>query len=221
MEFKNVLKIALISILFLYLIHLTFFWFNLDPGFYGIVPRKVSGLIGIFTSPFVHANWPHLFSNTPPLVILISMLLYFHYKSAGLVVVIISLSTGILVWFLARPVSHIGISGVLYGLVGFIGSNGIFRKDIQSISLSLIVLVYFGGMATGLVPGQEKISWESHLFGVLSGIITSFFMRHNRPNQDALDNLDPQEEKKEYFLPRDVFKRAQNSFLHRVFAVSS
>ena len=36
----------------------------------GIKPRTVEGLIGIPLSPFLHANWGHLISNTVPLLIL-------------------------------------------------------------------------------------------------------------------------------------------------------
>ena len=41
---------------------------------YGILPRKVDGLMGIFWSPLLHADFAHLIANSGPLVLLLIML---------------------------------------------------------------------------------------------------------------------------------------------------
>ena len=51
---------------------------DLSSGFqldgYGILPRKVDGLMGIFWSPLLHADFAHLIANSGPLVLLLIML---------------------------------------------------------------------------------------------------------------------------------------------------
>ena len=41
---------------------------------YGLVPRRLVGLVGIPTMPFLHANLHHLISNTIPLSVLLILL---------------------------------------------------------------------------------------------------------------------------------------------------
>jgi membrane associated rhomboid family serine protease len=41
---------------------------------YGIVPRRLGGLVGIAAMPFLHANLQHVLSNTVPLVVLLILL---------------------------------------------------------------------------------------------------------------------------------------------------
>lgn len=210
MDFKKAFKISLFLALCLFLIHFIGVWSEFDVSFLGIYPRKISGLYGIFSAPFIHGNWQHLISNTPPLIALVTLLFYFHQKIAVKTLIGVWFLTGIFVWIFARPVYHIGFSGILYGLVAFVAWNGIFRRDIKSIALSLIILIYFGGMIAGILPGQEKISWESHLLGGIAGVIISFFSR----NEDPPSNPETMEEEEEYFLDRDTFKPSRNSFLH-------
>ncbi|MEY2904024.1 MAG: hypothetical protein RJA52_40 [Bacteroidota bacterium] len=217
MEFKKAFKISFLFGFWLFLIHILAVWSILDLGFLGIYPRKIHGLLGILTAPFIHGSWEHLYSNAPPLIALFTLLFYFHQKIAVKIILGVWLLTGIFVWIFARPVYHIGFSGVLYGLVAFIGWNGIFRKDMKSISLSLMILIYFGGMASGILPGQEKISWESHLLGAISGIIISYFYRNNGKEEEMPKG---NEEEQSYFLDRDTFKPFQNSFLRTFFEVS-
>ncbi len=212
MEFKKAFKISLLLALFLILIHIIGVWSKFDLSFLGIYPRKISGLFGIFTAPFIHGNWQHLYSNIPTMIALVNLLFYFHQKIAVKTFLGIWFLSGIFVWIFARQVYHIGFSGILYGLVAFVAWNGIFRRDIKSIALSLIILIYFGGMIVGILPGQEKISWESHLLGGMAGVIISFFTRNEDLPRDP-ETLE-EEEGENYFLDRNTFKPSRNSFLH-------
>ncbi len=152
--------------------------FNLNfPYEFGLYPRTVSGLIGIITSPLIHSGYPHLLSNTFPLFMLSAGILYFYPETANRVLGIIYISTGILVWLLARSVYHIGASGLIYGFAAFLFFSGIFKRDNRSIGLSLLVTFLYGGLVWGILPGQPGISWESHFFGGISGIICAFIFR--------------------------------------------
>ena len=49
--------------------------FNLQLDSWGIVPRRLSGLAGVLFSPFLHAGFGHLLSNTVPLIVLLVLLM--------------------------------------------------------------------------------------------------------------------------------------------------
>ncbi|MDN5205324.1 rhomboid family intramembrane serine protease [Fulvivirgaceae bacterium BMA10] len=148
-----------------------------DFGEFGILPGKLSGVIGIITGPLIHSDFTHLFSNTVPLLILGVGLIYFYNKIAFEVVLWIYLMTGFWVWLTAREAYHIGSSGIVYGLVAFLFFSGVFRRDAKSIAVSLTVAFLLGGMIYGIFPVNENISWESHLFGAISGIFCAFYFR--------------------------------------------
>jgi membrane associated rhomboid family serine protease len=149
MEFKKAFKISFLFGLWLFLIHIIGVWSILDLGFLGIYPRKLEGLIGILTAPFIHGSWEHLYSNTPPLIALFTLLFYFHQKIAIKTILGVWLLTGIFVWIFARPVYHIGISGILYGLVSFVAWNGIFKIHCTLLNHTNLLWGYDSGYFAG------------------------------------------------------------------------
>jgi membrane associated rhomboid family serine protease len=152
--------------------------FQLDfPYWFGLHPRSLSGLIGIITSPLIHAGFTHLLSNTVPVFLLSAGIIYFYPETAFRVITIIYIFTGVLVWLFARPVYHIGASGLIYGFAAFLFFSGIFKRDNRSIGLSLLVVFLYGGMVWGILPGQPGISWESHFFGGVTGIVCAYLFR--------------------------------------------
>lgn len=157
------------------------YWIDIYPYKLGILPRNFSGLVGIFTSPLIHGGFSHLISNTAPLIFMGLGIFYFYPKVAYKVFTIIYLGTGILVWIFAREVYHIGASGIIYGFVSFLFFSGIFRKDNRSIALALIVILFYGGLIWGVLPIEKGVSWESHLFGAIAGIIAAFIFRKVDP----------------------------------------
>ena len=175
---------------------------------WGVFPRDWDGFIGIITAPFVHSDWQHLMSNSLPMFMLLGMLMVFYKRVAIPSVVIITLFTGFTVWLFARESYHVGASGVVYGLVSFLAWTGVFRRNLKSIILALVILVMYGGYFHGIVPNKEGVSWESHLFGGLAGIFTAFLFK-NVKEEDEIERQDPWadvEEQEEYFLPRDTFE---------------
>ncbi|MDF1698997.1 MAG: rhomboid family intramembrane serine protease [Saprospiraceae bacterium] len=184
---------------------------------WGIYPREWEGAIGIFTAPFIHSDWQHLMSNSLPMFMLLSLVMVFYKRVAIPAITIITLFTGFVVWLFARESYHIGASGVVYGLVGFLAWTGIFRRNLKSIILALVILVMFGGYFHGIVPTKEGVSWESHLFGALVGIFTAFLFKNVR-EEDEFSRPDPwadERGKTEYFLPRDAFDLTKEERYHR------
>ncbi|MEP7145932.1 MAG: rhomboid family intramembrane serine protease [bacterium] len=152
-----------------------------DISTYGVLPRKINGLFGILTAPLIHADFSHLISNSITLFLLLFGILYFYRTSVIKVFFIIYIADGFLVWLFARQAYHIGASGLVYGFAGFLFFSGLFRKDRRSMALSLLIVFLYGGMVWGVLPTDPKISFESHLFGALIGIVCAFIFRKNDP----------------------------------------
>ena len=171
----------------LWIVHLLSLLFNEDLSKLGLLPRNLIGLLGILTSPLIHADFSHLISNTIPLIILGWIIFYFYPKVSYILFIFMYLVTGLLVWIFARQVYHIGASGIVYGFVSFLFFSGIFRRDNKSISLALIITFLYGGLVWGMIPGLKGISWESHLFGAITGLIAAYMFRNIDPPKKKYD----------------------------------
>ena len=171
----------------LWAVHLLSLLFNEDLSKLGLLPRNLVGLLGILTSPLIHADFSHLISNTIPLIILGWIIFSFYPKLSYLLFVFIYLLTGLLVWIFARQVFHIGASGIVYGFVSFLFFSGIFRRDNTSIALALVITFLYGGLVWGMIPGWEGISWESHLFGAITGLLAAYLFRKIDPPTKKYD----------------------------------
>ncbi len=152
---------------------------------FGIYPRDVSSLTGILTAPFIHSDWKHLISNSFPLFALSTIMVVFYKRLIVATYIGIILLTGISVWLFARESYHLGISGVVYGLIGFIFWAGLFRENTRSIILSLVILIAYSGYFQGLTP-EEGVSWESHLFGAMSGAFLAFAFKNIEVDEEEL-----------------------------------
>lgn len=149
----------------------------LDVDFHelGIFPRKMESIKGIVTAPFVHGGFDHLLSNTAPFFLLATAIIYFYRKMAYRLIAFCWLLTGLAVWIGGRYSWHIGASGLVYAFASFLFFAGVLNKERRLIAISLLVSFLYGGLIWGLFPGKKGISWESHLFGFLSGFIFAFF----------------------------------------------
>jgi len=212
-HFYDSLRLPAYFIIGIWLIHALQYLSGFDFGYYGVYPRTFFGARGILFAPLIHGDWGHLLSNTPPLFAMSAMILFFYRKVAIPSMTIIYLLTGLAVWGFGRSVFHIGASGVVYGLVSFVAFSGLFRRNIKSIILALIVLMYYGGMFLGVLPGQEGISWESHLMGGIVGIIVAFLYRNNREDDEKPKRYsyedDPKLLQEDYFLNRNIFDQTK------------
>ncbi|AFU67281.1 membrane protein, rhomboid superfamily [Psychroflexus torquis ATCC 700755] len=148
---------------------------------FGIVPRTTSGLIGVFTAPFLHGGIGHLLSNTIPLITLLIVLNTIYPTKTLAVFLFVTLAGGLLVWIFGRNANHIGASGLIYGLVAFLIVYGILEKKYIPIGISIGVAVVYGGLIWGIFPFVKSyISWEGHLFGAISGVIIAFLLKNHK-----------------------------------------
>lgn len=176
-KFINSIKIPLLFIVIIWVIKTVETAAGISFSDYGVLPREPSGLIGIVAFPLLHGSWDHLMSNSLPALFLLTGLFYFYPQSSRKVFVILYIVPGILVWLFGRSSYHIGASGLIYALAAFIFFSGIIRRDKRSIVLALLVTFLYGGLVWGVLPLDKKISWEGHLFGGLTGLITAIVFR--------------------------------------------
>lgn len=153
-------------------------WFLLRSrlNIFGIYPRSLFGLVGIICSPFLHANFNHLFFNSIPFFVLGMFILGLGQNVFILATIAIGLISGFCVWLVGRKYLHIGASGVISGYFGFILCLAYFYPTVISLVLAFVALYYFGSIFFGIFPLSEGASWESHLLGLLSGILVAYVM---------------------------------------------
>ena len=145
---------------------------------YGIYPRQLSGLTGLFLPPLIHGSFSHLFTNTAPLLILGTALLYGYPKAAKIVIPAVYIGTGVAVWLFARPVYHAGASSLAFGFMFFVFTIGAIRWDRRAIALSMIVFFLYGSMIWGIFPIKTGVSFESHFFGGMIGFLLAVLLRN-------------------------------------------
>ncbi len=146
---------------------------------YGTYPRDISRIAGVIFTPFLHGSWRHIGNNSTPFIVLSAILFLLYRPVAYRVFFMNYFITGLAVWALARGGTvHIGASGLVFGLFGFVFMSGLFRMDIKSMGISLAVGFFYGGMLMGVLPGQPGISWESHLFGAIAGGTLAWYFRN-------------------------------------------
>jgi len=163
----------------------------------GIRPGKIDGLWGIITSPFIHADARHLFSNSVPLLVL-SWCLFYFYKDLGYgVFPILWILSGFFTWIFGRDSWHIGASGLIYSLTFFLFFSGIFRRYIPLMAVSLMVVFLYGSTVWNMFPIAEivdpSVSWEGHLAGAASGFLCALIFRKQGPQNPP----EPEEEEEE------------------------
>ncbi len=156
---------------------------GIDLGVHGVLPRHIAGLQGILFSPFLHGSYDHLVSNTTPMILLMGTLIFFYDGLWLLAFVLIYFLSGIGLWMGGRENYHIGASGVVYGLTGFLFLSGVLRRDIKLMAISMLVIFLYGGMVWGIFPMFYQVSWEAHLFGLLSGFLVALMFRDTGPKK--------------------------------------
>src|SRR5690625_1653699 len=153
---------------------------SVDLDQYGVRPRSSEGLIGVVTMPFLHGGFGHLIANSGAFLVLGS-LIALTTQRFWLAMVSIAVIGGLGTWLIAQPHSiHIGASGVVYGFAAFLVTWGIRTRKILDILVAVGVIVVYGGLVIGVLPGQPGISWQGHLCGAIAGVLVAWWAAGRR-----------------------------------------
>ena len=140
---------------------------------FGIYPRRLESMPGILLWPLLHAGYGHLIMNTTPLLVMGFFVALRGVKTFIFSSLLILNLAGLGVWTFGRPAFHIGASGLVFGYFGFLVALAWFEKSLLTFSIACLMLFYYGGIIFGILPRDEFVSWEGHLFGLLAGIIAA------------------------------------------------
>jgi membrane associated rhomboid family serine protease len=207
LQFIRKLSFPLCFVGFIWIVHLVQVISGLHFVTLGVSPRDPEGLPGILTGPMIHGSWEHLFFNSVSFLIMGAIMFWFYPGIALRSIIWMYLLSGLGIWLIGERGSfHIGSSGVVYGMVSFVFWSGIFRRNVKSIVLALVVLVLYAGFFEGIVPGKEGISWEGHLMGGISGILMAWVYRKSIEADEIETIVEEEPEEKTYYLPRDTFE---------------
>ena len=181
---RSCIRVATGFVLLLWAIKLCEVVFGWNLFLLGVLPRSSDGLIGILTAPLIHGSWQHVMSNTLPMLLLVSILLFGYPRSRWWSLAIIWLLSGVGVWLFGRESYHFGSSGLSHGVFFFLLISGLLRRDRRSVALLMIAFFMYSGMILSIFPGEPNVSFEYHLSGALAGVLCAVIFRHWDPKPE-------------------------------------
>ena len=103
----------------------------------GVQPRTLAGLSAIMVAPLLHAGFGHLLANTIPLVVLGWLVMVRRTSDFFIVGLAAALASGLGVWLLGGANTvHIGVSGVIFGFLGYLLARGYYERSLRAIGLA-------------------------------------------------------------------------------------
>lgn len=149
---------------------------------FGIQAQEVDGLPGIFAAPFLHGGFEHLISNSVPFAVLGFLVLLGGVARWLLSSLISIVSSGLAAWLLTpADVVIVGASGLIFGWLTYLIARGVWSRRAGQVVIGVLVLVIYGGLIFGVLPGQPGISWQAHLGGAVGGILAAWLLHRRAP----------------------------------------
>ena len=141
------------------------------PDQWGIRPREISGLPGVALAPFLHEGLVHLLRNTVPVLVLGWLVALSGRWLFVRVAFVTGLTSGLGAWsFGMGDAVHIGASGIVFGLLGFLIARGWVARRIGWTVVSVAVGVFYFGTVLSLLGPEPHTSWSSHFWGFFGGM---------------------------------------------------
>lgn len=144
---------------------------------FALVPQQLLGLPGVITAPLLHGSFEHLVSNAFSILVLGTLAGTLYPRATLRALPLIWLGSGLGTWLIALGGQHIGASGVTHGLMFFLATQGLLRRDRPAIAAMLIGMFFFGGMLLSILPQTPGISWQYHFSGAITGIVAGLLWR--------------------------------------------
>jgi membrane associated rhomboid family serine protease len=150
----------------------------------GIHAQEIDGLPEIFSAPFLHAGWEHLMSNSVPFFVLGFLVLLGGVARWVISSLITIVSSGLTAWLFTPPNTIVlGASGLIFGWLTYLLARGLWSRRPGQVALAIVVLLVYGGLIFGVLPGQVGISWQAHLGGAVGGILAAWLLHRRTSRQ--------------------------------------
>ncbi|MCE5333349.1 MAG: rhomboid family intramembrane serine protease [Desulfobacteraceae bacterium] len=174
-------EIAFLCVACLWVVYFLSVFLPFDLQSHGIRPRRIAGLEGLVFAPFLHAGLGHLISNSLALGPLLFLALAYSRRETFETIVFTALLGGGATWLLGAPNSlHIGASGIIFGLLGYLLGIGLFRRELFALILSIVVASYYGYALFSLFVVMPGVSWTGHFFGFAAGVLAAGMSRKKK-----------------------------------------
>ena len=158
----------------------------------GIIPLRIDGLDGIVFSPFLHAGWDHLYSNSVPLILLGTFVLAAGARRFLWSTLLIMLVGGLGVWFVGDPGSVVvGASGVVFGYLGLLVMRGLVERSWWNLGVAAFIGLLYWWQLYNVLPTDQPVSWQGHLLGLGGGMLAAVLFRRRRTRTPAVIGPDP------------------------------
>ncbi len=182
----------------------------------GLKPKDWSHWYGVILMPLLHDpnHYEHILNNSIPFLFLTAALFYYYRDIAWKVLGVSWLGTGLLLLLFAKAGTvHIGMSGVLYALFGFLFISGFFKQVRNLQVLSLAVSFIYGSMIWGIFPNEAGISWEGHFAGLLLGVSLAIVFRKHGPEREL--GIEPPDFEGEWVARQEALRQIQEDFIQK------
>ncbi|MGE2691249.1 rhomboid family intramembrane serine protease [Mycolicibacterium pulveris] len=154
----------------------------------GIRPLESDGLTGILFAPLLHSDWDHLIANSVPALVLGFLMTLAGMSRFIFATAIVWILGGFGTWLIGNvgahcpyvgvrcETNHIGASGLIFGWLAFLIVFGFFTRKIWEIVVGVMVLLVYGSILLGVLPGTPGVSWQGHLSGAVAGVIAAYLL---------------------------------------------
>lgn len=152
----------------------------------GIRPLESDGLLGILFAPLLHSDWDHLIANSIPALVLGFLMTLAGMSRFIFATAIVWILGGFGTWLIGNvgtycpyvrcETNHIGASGLIFGWLAFLIVFGFFTRKIWEIVIGVVVLLLYGSILLGVLPGTPGVSWQGHLSGAVAGVIAAYVL---------------------------------------------
>jgi membrane associated rhomboid family serine protease len=153
----------------------------------GIHAQEIDGLPGIFSAPFLHGGWDHLISNSIPFFVLGFLVLIggvARWLASSLISIVAS---GLAAWLLTPAnVIIVGASGLIFGWLTYLIARGLWSRRAGQVVVAVLVLLFYGGLIWGVLPGQPGVSWQAHLGGAIGGVLAAWLLHRRQTSRQLV-----------------------------------
>jgi len=153
---------------------------------FGLVAGDVDHWWGVFTAPFVHAGLAHIVGNTVSFAVLGGLVALRSHREFWIATAWAMIGGGVVAWVLTPPGTVIvGASGLVFGYFAFIVVRAVVPGGrtvwgaVRDLLVAVVVVVLYGGaMASGILAAGASVSWQMHLGGAIGGAVAAVAARH-------------------------------------------